>query len=151
VWWIASNNTSGNTTTVTTTPTPTSTASTVVLSEQPNSATFNQYFSEAYLAKLAIGQQVGPSNTTKTTTFNPITDQFCVNFMIKKTISSEIMSTAIYSAATKTDIEPKAAVGRELATGGSSGCQDTVQTAGHYEYKVYLNNVLAAVLPFDIQ
>lgn len=133
-----------------TTPAITSTPTTS-LSEQPDTAKFNEYFTEAYLSKLAIGEQIGPGNSTKTTVFDLTKDQFCNNFTSKKDIPSGVMAGAIYDVTNKTYIQEKAAYPMEFKQGGTSGCEPESWSAGQYEYKIYVSDILVAVLPFEIK
>lgn len=129
-------------------------ASTEPLSEQPNKAKFDEYLGNVYLGKLALGMQVGgpgPNSPVKTAMFNKATDQFCTNMDIKKAIPANSIGSATYDVASKTDIIPKSTFPMELKQGGSSGCQGVDVPPGKYEYKMYIDNVLVAVLPFEVQ
>jgi len=121
------------------------------LSEQPDTAKFNEYFTDAFLSKLAIGEQIGPGNSTKTTVFDLIKDQFCTNFSLKKDIPSGLMAGAVYDVTNKTYIQAKAAFPMELKQGGTSGCDTESWPAGKYENKIYVSDILVAVLPFKIK
>ncbi|MFA6082166.1 MAG: hypothetical protein WC773_01975 [Patescibacteria group bacterium] len=147
VWWFLSNNSTTTTSSSSSSPSPTATP--VVLSEQPNLDMFNQYLSSSYLSKLAVGEQVGPNNTTKTTTFNFTTDQFCVNMTARRTIESGHIAMAIYSLATKTNVVDKVTAVHSTLTGGNTSCEPESLTTGKYELKMYYDNTLISVLPFS--
>ena len=120
------------------------------LSEQPNQAKFNEYFTSAKLGKLPQGQKFDPFKVIQTSIFLP-TDQFCNLLEIKKTIVSGSLAIAVYNTETKVDVNPKAVFPVELKSGGSIGCEDLNQSVGKYEYKIYVDDVLAVVLPFEVK
>ena len=131
---------------------PSSTAKTT--SEQPNKTKFNEYFSSFNLAKLATGKQINPQTSvpTNTTTFNVATDQFCTNMNIKKTIPSGSYAAATYNVSTKqSDNATKMATPIELKQGNSIGCDSLSVSAGIYEYKAYIDNVLVVDLAFTVK
>ncbi|MFA4907773.1 MAG: hypothetical protein WC602_05875, partial [archaeon] len=122
------------------------------LSEQPNAQKYGEYFSDAYLGKLPLGAQVGPPNNfpQKTTVFDSSTDQLCTSLTIIKTIPAGKTATATYDAANKKYLQEKTVFPMELKTGGTAGCE-TVPAAGKYERKIYVDDVLAIVLPFEVK
>lgn len=152
---------SGQTTVVSTTSSPSAattlapatTATSQALSEQPDQATYAKYFSDVHLGKLALGVSVGPPNgmPTKATSFTASTDQLCTDMVLIKPIPAGSFSTATYDTVAKADIQPKASPGRALSLGGNDGCESITYPAGQYERKIYINDVLAAVLPFSIK
>lgn len=132
---------------------PSATASVSTLSEQPDRVKFAGYFSEAYLGKLAIGVQVGPPSgmPIKTTVFTAATDQFCLNLTLKKSIPAGSAAGAVYDVNAQSNIETKSAFPMEMKQGGSSGCEPISLPVGQYEKKIYVDDVLVAVLPFKIK
>jgi hypothetical protein len=46
---------------------------------------------------------------------------------------------------------PKAVFPVEMKQGGSVGCEPLAYTTGKYEFKIYIDNVLTAVLPFEVR
>lgn len=123
-----------------------------VLSEQPNIAKFNGYLFSASLGKLPIGVRVGPSNfPVKTSIFSKATDTFCTNLEIKKLIPSGSWASAVYDTNSRQYIQPKSVFPIELKAGGSSGCSDLTMPPGNYENKLYIDDVLIAVLPFEVK
>ncbi|MEK6946191.1 MAG: DUF333 domain-containing protein [Nanoarchaeota archaeon] len=121
------------------------------LSEQPDLNAFNEYFTEFHLAKLPVGQKLGPPNFPTKTSVYSSADQFCSSWNQKKDIPAGSMATAVYDSNSKQYAAQKAPFPRELRTGNSAGCQDMTFSAGKYEYKVYVNDVLVAVLPFEVR
>lgn len=132
--------------------TSTTTIPTNPLSEQPNKAKFDEYFSDIYLGKMNIGKVIGADGfPIKTSIFTKGVDLFCSMMTIKKTISAGRVGDAIYDVAAKKVIQPKSFFPRELAVGGSGGCSKLDQPAGKYEEKIYIDDVLVAVLPFEVK
>jgi len=127
----------------------------VQLSEQPNTAEFDKYFSEIYLGKLAIGKQVGPPDNipVKTNIFSKTTDLFCTNMTIIKDIPANVGAGGVYDVVAKkfaaSDIKTK--FPRALTQGGSSGCEKIDLPVGKYEYKTYVNDILVSVIPFEVK
>jgi len=79
-------------------------------------------------------------------------DQFCTSLEIKKTIPSGSFSVAIYDTVKKDYLQPKTVFPVELKKGGSVGCNGVIdQPAGKYEYKIYIDDVLTAVLPYEVK
>ena len=150
-WYVTKRSNNSNST-KTTTPADTSQTAT---SEQPDKTLFNQYFSSFSLAKLANGKHISPPNDipADTTTFNSATDQLCQNIVVLKQIPSGSLSSTIYNVATKQNAAPVAVFPGELGPGQgtSSGCGTLGVTAGHYEYKAYINNVLVVDTPFEVK
>jgi len=121
------------------------------LSEQPNQGKFNEYFTAIYLAKLPAGAEFDPTKIIKTKAFTS-GEQFCVNFDMKKQIPANTLSNAVYDVNAKQDIQPRmGAFPKALGPGNSIGCEPLAQPTGKYEYKIYINNVLVSVLPFEIK
>lgn len=122
------------------------------LSEQPNKAKYSEYLSDIYLGKMAIGKKIGADGfPTKTNIFTAGTDLFCSMMTLKKTISSGNVATAVYDVVAKQDNQPKTVFPMELKAGGSGGCGNLDQPVGKYEYKLYIDDILAVVLPFEVK
>jgi len=120
-------------------------------SEQPNQAKFNEYLTKANLGKLPANEKFNPFKVVATTVFTSA-DQFCTSLEIKKTIPSGSFSVAIYDTVKKDYLQSKTVFPVELKKGGSTGCSGVVdQPAGKYEYKIYIDDVLAVVLPYEIK
>lgn len=150
-WFVGKNSSKPSSTKTTTSSTP----SQATTSEQPNKIVFNQYFSSFNLAKLANGKHISPPNDIpiNTTTFNSVTDQLCQNATVLKQIPSGSLSSTVYSVATKQNATPMAVFPGELGPGQgtSSGCGTLGVTAGNYEYKAYVDNVLVVDIPFEVK
>jgi hypothetical protein len=134
-------------TTATKTPTAAPT-----LSEQPNKAKYAEFFGDIYLGKMAIGKKIGTDGfPTRTNIFTLGVDQFCTMMTLKKMLPAGTFAGAIYDTATKTYTEPKSSFPMELKAGGSGGCGSLVQSLGKYEDKLYVDDVLIAVMPFEVK
>lgn len=132
-------------------PVPTPTSS-VQPSEKPNTAKFNEYFSDFYLGKMDIGKMIGTDGfPTKTSTFTTGVDLFCTMMSIKKDIPAGLVGNAIYDVNAKTYVQPRATFPGVLAAGGSGGCGSLDQSKGTYEDRIYIDDVLVAVLPFEVK
>lgn len=121
-----------------------------ILSEQPNKEKFNEYFTEIFLSKLPAGAKFDPLNVIKTKIFTP-GDQLCVGMTIKKKISVNQLASAVYDINAKQDIQPKITFPQELKQGGAVGCVELAQPIGKYEYKIYIDDALVAVLSFEVK
>lgn len=150
------------TTTVTNTPsTTTNTATTIAntnltantnttLSLTPDQATYAAYFSGAVLGKMPANQDFNPSLFTQTTTYTQA-DKFCTSLDFKQNIALGQLSTATYNSGTKQFVRPKATFQHTITTGNSIGCEDLALNTGSYEYQIYINDILAVIMPFNVQ
>lgn len=149
-WYVAKR---GNKTTTTSTTTPAATSQTST-SEQPNKTKYAEFFASFDLAKLPAGQHISPPNSipTNTTTFSAA-DQLCENIKVIKLIPANSLSSAIYDVTTKQNAVPVAVFPNELGPGPgtSSSCGSLGVTAGHYEYKAYIDSVLVVDTPFEVK
>lgn len=125
-------------------------ATDVTYSEQPDAATFAEYFSRGYLAKLTEGQAFDPRKIIRTMVFEQ-TDQFCTSLDIRKTIAAGTLSLAVYDVTNKEEINPRSVFPQELKQGNSVGCEGLDLPAGKYEQKIYVDDKLALVLPFEVK
>jgi hypothetical protein len=121
-----------------------------VVSEEPNETKFAEYLTKVWLGKIPAGQQFDPSKIVKTKSFIT-SDQFCTSLDIKKDINAGQLSTAFYDRVNNDYIQPKSAFPQQLKTGGTTGCMGITFPAGKYEEKIYIDDVLVAVLPFEIR
>lgn len=127
------------------------TQSTEQLSEQPDKAKYDEYFTEFYLGKLPSGTDANPSNIpTKTAVFTS-EDQFCTVWTQKKDIPSGSFSGAIYDTVAKKDFQPKTTFPIALDAGGHMGSEPLTYPPGKYEYKIYIDDVLVIVMPFEVR
>ncbi len=120
------------------------------LSEQPNKAKFDEYLTNAYLAKLPSGVSFSPWAVEKTKVFVS-SDQFCTSMDIKKDIATGTLAMAVYDGVAKQDVQPKSVFPMLVRQGNTIGCEPLSYSAGKYEFKIYLDNVLAVVLPFEVK
>lgn len=120
------------------------------LSEQPDQTKFKEYFTSAFLAKLPAEAEFNPFEVVRTKIFTA-QDQFCTSLELKKTIPSGSLATAVYDTALKDYAQPKGGFPMELKKGGSIGCEPLIYPAGKYEYKIYIDDILAVVLPFEVR
>ncbi len=128
------------------------------LSEQPDRAKFNEYFSDLYLAEVPTGKPVEgqPPVINKKTVFN-FGESICIGGGVKKTVPASSYAEAVYDVASKTFTIQKRASDRPLAIGGFLGCEDLFVGQNQslprktYEFKIYLDGILAAVLPFEVK
>ncbi|MCL4405311.1 MAG: hypothetical protein M1361_02145 [Patescibacteria group bacterium] len=141
--------------------TPTATPVDHSPSGQIDQVLFNEYFSSVSLVNLPEGTKPGPGMSLKqSSAFNlSAGDQFCVSMDVVKTITTNIMSIAVYDNDTGSYAINKQRAGGPptLSVGNNFGCeslyvsQDKLLAAGNYEYELYLDNTLVAVLPFTVQ
>lgn len=150
----AQNKTAAETTTLKTSTTASAeTQSTEQLSEQPDKAKYDEYFTDFYLGKLPRGKQVGPDNIpVKTAVFIASEDEFCPMGTLKKDIPSGSFYIAVYDTVAKKDFAPKTVFPVALNVGGFGWADDPIGfPAGKYEYKVYIDDALVAVVPFEVR
>jgi hypothetical protein len=127
------------------------TPATEQLSEQPDKAKYDEYFTEFYLAKLPVGTDMGASNPpVKTTVFIASEDQFGSIMSVIKDIPAGSIAGAVYDTVAKKDFEPKMAFPMALKASNYAGFQPLKYPTGKYEYKVYIDDVLVVVIPFEV-
>lgn len=124
----------------------------VQLSEQPNQAKYDEYLTSFYLGRMAIGKAIGTDGfPVQTNLFTKGADKFCTMMELKKTVMSGHVAIAIYDTVSKSYQQAKAVFPMELKAGGVGGCDNLYQPVGKFEYKLYLDDVLAVVLPFEVK
>ena len=115
------------------------------LSEQPDKATFNKYFSDMGLGKLPAGGQL-PTDLQKNVTTFTAGDQISLYGNI---IEECQVRTAIY------DVQAKKVVKEgglpKPMKGGFAGAEPLDIPTGKYEFKVYVGSVLVAIFPFEVR
>lgn len=119
-----------------------------ILFEKPNTEKFNEYLKEIYLAKLPAGAKFDPFGIIKTTTF-VVGEQFCQSLSIKKDIPANSFGSEVYNIDNSEIIQPKSTFPQALKQGGSVGCEDLRYSTGKYEMRLYIDDTLVAVLPFE--
>jgi len=149
----AAETTSAETTAITAADTTAAeTQATEQLSEQPNKAKYDEYFTEFYLFKLPIGTEMGASNPpVKTAVFITSEDLFGSVMSVIKDIPAGSIAGAVYDTAAKKDFEPKTAFPMALKASNYAGTQPLKYPPGKYEYKVYIDDVLVVVIPFEVR
>jgi len=124
---------------------PTSVPS-VVLSEQPDRATFQKYFSELGIGKMPAEVKNPPFDLQKNVNVFTAGDQLCLYGTI---IQECQIRNAIYDVnaqkVVKTGGLPKP------MTGGFAGWEPVDLPAGKYECKVYVGDALVGVFPFEVR
>ena len=139
----AATNTTGNSSNVSTL---TATTLATTLSEQPDKATYQKYFSDMGLGKIPSGGQL-PLDLQQNATLFTQGDQIGVYLSVIQEVQ---VRTAIY------DIEAKKVVKeggfpKSLTPSNYAGAEPLTIPAGKYEYKIYVGDVLVAVFPFEVR
>ncbi len=125
--------------------TPTATPPAATLSEQPDKATFLQYFSEMGLG-ITPSDAKSPQDIQRNVTTFTAEDYFT----LYGTVIQEVqVSAKYYDTATKQS-ENAPAPPTSLKVGGFASSSTLTMPVGKYEYKVYVANVLVAVFPFEV-
>jgi hypothetical protein len=122
------------------------TAPNSTLSEQPDKATFNKYFSNMGLGKIPPGGQL-PLDLQQNATVFTQGDQISLYFSVIQEVQ---VRTAIYDVETKKVVKEGGLPG-SLAPKNYAGAEPLTIPAGTYEYKVYTADVLVAVFPFEVR
>jgi hypothetical protein len=123
--------------------TPTATPPAATLSEQPDKATFQQYFSEMGLG-ITPSDAKSPQDIQRNVTTFTAEDYFT----LYGTVIQEVqVSAKYYDVATKQSGNAPASL---LKVGGFASSSTLTLPLGKYEYKVYVANVLVAVFPFEV-
>ncbi len=115
------------------------------LSEQPDKAAFNKYFSEMGLGKLPAGGQL-PTDLQKNVTAFVAGDQITLYGNI---IEECQVRTAIYDVQAKRVIK-EGGLPKPMK-GGFAGAEPLDIPSGKYEFKVYIGEVLVSVFPFEVR
>ncbi|MFA4954431.1 MAG: hypothetical protein WC641_03915 [Patescibacteria group bacterium] len=122
-------------------------------SEKADAKKLSEYFKSFALGKLAVGKKVLPPKSVpvKANVFTS-KDQFCVMTEIKKDIPVGVLATATYSIETQQNVQEKSANPELIKAGGMTGCSNLEGLPpGRYEFKVYVNDVLAGLYPFVVK
>lgn len=121
-------------------------------SEEPNKEVFDAYFSSAYVGKVPVIGDFDPEKRmVKTKEFSQ-NDKFCISFNIKKEIPNGNFVSGTYSIENKNYFKEKTIFPGTLKIGNTTGCEMlTSYPIGRYEEKVFIDGVLAIVLPFNIR
>jgi hypothetical protein len=116
------------------------------LSEQPDMATYNKYFSELGIGRMLNDGKNPPLDLQKNVSVFNHGDQFCIYgnailecqiiFMI---VNVDNVKTIRYEPFPKTVIN------------GFASWEPMAYPAGHYEYKIYVDSKLAGIFPFEVK
>jgi len=116
------------------------------LSEQPDMATFQKYFTEMGLGRLPAGGKMPVDFQKNVSVFTQ-----GESLMLYGSVIQEVHISARYFVIeTKREIDSGGQKGT-LKTGGFASGESPSLPPGKYEYKVYVDGVLVGVFPFDIR
>lgn len=120
-----------------------------ILSEKPDEAAFKEYFTELGIGKLTEkgklpldfkkGDNIFISNGR---------DQIVIYGNLLKDIS---LSNAIYDVNEKKNIREKTEFPMVIKKGGFAGSEPVNISAGKYEYKIWADDKLVGVFPFEVK
>lgn len=115
-----------------------------VLSEQPDTAVFRKYFSELGIGKLPEGGKLPLDLQKNASVFAPGEKMF----LYGSAIQDVTISSRYYNAETKETIDG----GQFGQKAGGFASGGTLSLApGKYEYKVYVEQTLVGVFPFEVR
>jgi len=137
-----SSTTTGNSSNVSTL---TATTLATTLSEQPDKATYQKYFTDMGLGKIPSGGQL-PLDLQQNATVFTQGDQISVYFSVIQEVQ---VRTAIYDVEAKKVVK-EGGFPRSLMPSNYAGAEPLTIPAGTYEYKVYVGDILVAVFPFEV-
>lgn len=115
-------------------------------SEKPDSEVFEKYFLDIGLGKISSDGKF-PEDIQQNVYIFSSNEQICLYGNITKEAT---ISTAIFSLETNDFIIGKQEIPQPLKKGGFASCGRLNIPDGRYEYKVYIEDILVAVLPFEI-
>jgi hypothetical protein len=121
------------------------TAPSSTLSEQPDTATFQKYFSELGLGKIPTDGKFPQDLQRNATVFAP-GEQICLYGDI---IQECQLRNTTYDVGAKKVIN-EGGLPKPM-TGGFAAWEPLTIPVGKYEYKVYVTDVLVAVFPFEVR
>jgi len=129
------------------TPTATSTAP-PTLSEQPDKATFAKYFSEMWIGRLPPGA-TSPADLERNVTVFAAGDNI---YLSCSTLVPQVpMLAKYYNVATKQSVTSNVGIPAQPKTGNFGSWAKLELSTGKYELKIYVDNVLVAVFPFEVR
>jgi hypothetical protein len=134
-------------TTTTLPPTPSVTlAPSSTLSEQPDLAAYQRYFSDLGIGKMLNDGKNPPQDLQKNVSVFNRGDQFCVygNALIECQIDFMIVNVDTVKTI-RYEPFPK------LVINGFASWESLEYPVGHYEYKVYVQSVLVGIFPFEVR
>jgi len=116
------------------------------LSEQPDKATFEKYFSEMGLGRLPTDGKL-PFDIQKNVTVFSLGD----NLYLYGTVTQEVQISARYYNVTTKEHVAAGAPPVPLKPGGFASGEIVNLTSGKYEYKVYVGDTLVAIFTFEVR
>jgi len=116
------------------------------ISEQPNEETFKEYFSDMGLGILPPEGKL-PMDLQQNVDIFKRGEQICTYGTIIKEV---LIQSAIYNPSAKKFAIEKGGYPKPLTQGGFAGCGPIDIAKGKYEYKIYVNDILVALFPFEI-
>jgi hypothetical protein len=128
-------------------PTATSTAP-PTLSEQPDKATFAKYFSEMWIGRLPPGA-TSPADLERNVTVFAAGDNI---YLSCSTLVPQVpMLAKYYNVATQQSVTSNVGIPAQPKTGNFGSWAKLELSTGKYELKIYVDNVLVAVFPFEVR
>ena len=115
--------------------------------EQPDEATFKEYFSDMGLGKMPAGGKL-PQDLQRNANIFVLGDKICIYCTVIQEVQ---ISTLIYDLGSKKPVGKKQAYPKPLSKGRFAGCSPADLSAGKYEYKIYVGDVLIAIFPFEVR
>jgi hypothetical protein len=116
------------------------------LSEQPDKATYQKYFSELGIGKMPAEVKNSPMDLQKDVNVFTKGDQICLYGTI--ILECQVQSS-VYDVAAKKVV--KSGGLPKPMTGGFAGWEPLDLAVGKYEYKVYVGDALVGVFPFEVR
>jgi hypothetical protein len=124
---------------------PTPPAATSTLSEQPDSATFQKYFSDLGIGKMPEEVKDPPVDLQKNVSVFTAGDQICLYGTV---ILECMIRSAVYDVSAKKVVREGGLP--QAIEGGFAGWEPVDLPVGKYEYKIYVGDVLVGVYPFEV-
>lgn len=115
--------------------------------EQPDEATYREYFTELGIGRLKEGEKL-PEGLEKNVKTFAQGESICAHGNLLKETT---IQNSIYDVNTKEEVQPRGGPQITMETGGFAGCNSLDLQPGNYEYKVYAGDTLVGVFPFEIR
>lgn len=123
-----------------------SAAPSATLSEQPDAATFQKYFSELGIGKMPAEVKNPPLDLQPNVSVFTAGDQICLYGTI---IQECQLRNAVYDVGAKKVIK-EGGLPKPM-TGSFAGWEPVDLPVGKYEYKIYVDDILVGVFPFEVR
>jgi len=125
---------------------PTPPAATSTLSEEPDRATFQKYFSDLGIGKMPDEVKNPPVDLQKNVSVFTAGDQICLYGTV--ILECQIRS-AVYDVGAKKVVREGGLP--QPVEGGFAGWEPVDLPVGKYEYKIYVGDALVGVFPFEVR